>query len=59
MSNETSVFLFGAFIGFIFTLLLTALPAVTRIDNLNKQVKEQQELIYKTYNIPMIEAKHE
>ena len=52
-------FLFGAFIGFIFTLLLTALPAVTRIDNLNKQVKEQQELIYKTYNIPMIEAKHE
>ena len=59
MSNETSVFLFGAFIGFIFTLLLTALPAVTRIDNLNKQVKEQQELIYKTYNIPIIEAKHE
>ena len=59
MSNETSMFLFGAFIGFMFTLLLTALPAVTRIDNLNKQVKEQQELIYKTYNIPMIEAKHE
>ena len=59
MSNETSMFLFGAFIGFMFTLLLTALPAVTRIDNLNKQVKEQQELIYKTYNIPIIEAKHE
>lgn len=59
MSNETSMFLFGAFIGFMFTLLLTALPAVQRIDTLNKQVKEQQELIYKTYNIPIIEAKHE
>lgn len=59
MSNETSMFLFGAFIGFIFTLLLTALPSVIRIDTLNNQVKEQQELIYKTYNIPVIEAKHE
>ena len=59
MSNETSMFLFGVFIGFIFTLLLTALPAVQRIDTLNKQVKEQQVLIYKTYNIPVIEAKHE
>lgn len=46
--------LVGLLMGFFATIILVAVAAVTRIDNLNKQVREQQQIIYQTYNVPII-----
>lgn len=54
MSDETSNFIFGLFIGFIFTLIAIGLPSLVRINNLNTQNEEYRELIYKTYDVPYI-----
>lgn len=52
MSDETSNFMAGLFIGFIFTLIAIGLPSLVRINNLNTQNEEYKELIYKTYSVP-------
>ena len=56
MNEETCIFLFGLFLGFLFTLIVIGLPSLVRIDNLTKQVKAQQTLIYQTYNVPIVEV---
>ena len=54
MSDETSNFMLGLFLGLVFTLLAIGLPSLVRINNLNTQNEEYRELIYKTYNVPYI-----
>lgn len=44
----------GLFIGFLATIIVVGLPALVRIENLNRQVREQQQIIYQTYNVPII-----
>lgn len=54
MNDDALHLLLGLIIGFFATIILVELPALIRIDNLNKQVKEQQQIIYQTYNVPII-----
>lgn len=54
MNDDALHLIIGLMIGFFATIMLVGLPALTRIDNLNKQVREQQQIIYQTYNVPII-----
>ena len=54
MNDDALHLLIGLMIGFFATIILVELPALIQIDNLNKQVKEQQQIIYQTYNVPII-----
>ena len=54
MNDNSLHLLTGLLMGFFAMLMLVALPALIRIDNLNRQVREQQQIIYQTYNVPII-----
>lgn len=54
MNDNALHLLIGLLIGVFAMIMLVALPATIRLENLNRQVREQQQIIYQTYNVPII-----
>lgn len=54
MNDNALHLITGLLVGFFATIIVVGLPAMLRIENLNRQVREQQQIIYQTYNVPII-----